>query len=120
MRSPWLAIGVLIISVASAQTPSNKQAQVPKAILASRYVYVEAWDGDIFNPQLLSEDRNAIVDVRGALRVWNRYAITVKRREAELLFVSGSVGGNVGRAPGESGPHDERGSTQTRNRNIPG
>jgi hypothetical protein len=35
MRSAWLAIGVLITSVASAQTPSNKQEQVPKAILIS-------------------------------------------------------------------------------------
>ena len=33
MRSAWLAIGVLVISVASAQTPSNKQEQVPTAIL---------------------------------------------------------------------------------------
>ena len=72
MRSAWLAIGVLIISVASAQTPSNKQEQVRKAILLSRYVYVEAWDGDIFNPHLLPEDRKAIVDVLNALRGWNR------------------------------------------------
>jgi hypothetical protein len=57
MRSAWLAIGVLIISVASAQTPSNKQEQVRKAILLSRYVYV---------------DRKAIVDVLNALRGWNR------------------------------------------------
>lgn len=121
MRLVWLAIGVLIISVASAQSPSNKQEQVPKAILISRYVYVEAWDGDFFNPHVLSEDRKAIVDVQDALRVWNRYAITVKRREAELLVVvrkgriasvRGSVGGNAGSGPGESGPHHERGSTQ--------
>jgi hypothetical protein len=41
MRSAWLAIGVLITSVAFAQTPSSKQEQVPKTILNSRYVYVE-------------------------------------------------------------------------------
>jgi hypothetical protein len=62
------------------------------------------------------------VDVQDALRVWNRYAISAKRREAELLFVvrkgrivtvRGSVGGgNVGSGPDESGPHNERGSTQ--------
>jgi hypothetical protein len=121
MRSAWLAIGVLIISVAFAQTPSTKPEQVPKAILISRYVLVEAWDGDIFNPRLLPEDRKAIVDVQNALRAWSRYTMTVKRREAELLFVvrkgrsvsvNGNVGGNVGSGPGESGPHDERGSTQ--------
>jgi len=68
MRSAWLAIGVLVISVASAQTPSNKQEQVPTAILLnSRYVYVEAWAGDFHNPHLLPEDRKAILDVQNAL-----------------------------------------------------
>jgi len=76
MRSAWLAIGVLVISVASAQTPSNKQEQVPTAILLnSRYVYVEAWAGDFFNPHLLPEDRKAILDVQNALQhtdIWSR------------------------------------------------
>lgn len=121
MRSASFVIGALIISIASAQSLSKKQEQVPKAILISHYIYVEAWDGDFFNPHLLSDDRKAIVDVQDALRVWNRYAITVKRRDAELLFVvrkgrivsvNGNVGGNVGNGPTESGPHDERGSTQ--------
>jgi len=122
MRSAWLAIGVLVTSVASAQTPSNKQEQVPTAILLnSRYVYVEAWDGDFFSPHLLPEDRKAIVDVQNALKDWNRYLVTVKRREAEILVVvrkgrtvsaNGSVGGNVGSRPGESGPHDELGSNK--------
>jgi hypothetical protein len=122
MRSAWLAIGILIASVASAQTPSNKQEQVPKAILNSRFVYIEAWDGNIFNPQLLPEDRKAIVDVQNAFHDWNRYLITVKRREAEILVVvrkgriitvHGSVGGNVGTDPRESrGPLDGTGSNQ--------
>ena len=122
MRAAWLALGVLITSVTSGQTPSNKQEEVPIAILLnSRYVYVEALDGDIFNPHLLPEDRKAIVDVQNALQDWNRYLVTVKRREAEILVVvrkgrivsvNGSVGGTVGSGPGESGPHDELGSNQ--------
>lgn len=122
MRSAWLAIGVLITSVASAQTPSNKKEQVPTAILLNcRYVYVEAWDGDFFNPHLLPEDRNAILNVQNAFHDWNRYLITVKRREAEILVVvrkgrivsiNGGVGGDVGSGPGESGAHDELGSNQ--------
>ena len=122
MRLAWLAIGVLITSVASAQTPSNKKEQVPTAILLNcRYVYVEAWDGDFFNPHLLPEDRNAILNVQNAFHDWNRYLITVKRREAEILVVvrkgrivsiNGGVAGNVGSGPGESGAHDELGSNQ--------
>jgi hypothetical protein len=116
MRSAFLAFSVLIVGVGLAQTPPKQQEQVPKAILISRYVYVEALDGDFFDPHLLSEDRKAIVDVQNALRDWNRYVITLKRHEAELLFVvrkgriasvEGSVGGNVGSSPG-----DERTPTQ--------
>jgi hypothetical protein len=123
MRSALLSIVVLITSVASAQTPSDKQEPVPKAFLNSRYVYVEAWDGDFFNPQLLPEDRKAIADVRDAFRAWNRYLVTVKRREAEILVVvrkgrvvtvNGSVGGNIGSGPGESVPHDGLGSNQSK------
>jgi hypothetical protein len=113
MRSVWLAIGVLITSVASAQAPSNKQGQVPTAILLNfRHVYVEAWDGDFFNPHLLPEDRKAILDVQNALQDWNRYLVTVKRRDAEILVVvrkgrivtvNAGVGGNIGSGPDERG-----------------
>ena len=121
MRSALLSIVVLITSAASAQTPSNKEELVPKAIVNSRYVYVEAWDGDFFNPRLLPEDRRAIADVQDAFRAWNRYLVTVKRREAEILVVvrkgrvvtvNGSVGGNTGSGPGESVPHGGLGSNQ--------
>jgi hypothetical protein len=123
MRSALLAIGVLITSAASAQAPSNRQEQVPKAILNSRYVYVEAWDGDFFNPHLLPEDRKAISDVQNALQTWRRYWVTVKRREAEILVVvrkgriasiNASVGGNIGTGPGGSGSHDDLGSNRPR------
>ena len=109
-------------TVASAQTPSNKKEQLPTAILLNcRYVYVEAWDGDFFNPHLLPEDRNAILNVQNAFHDWNRYLITVKRRGAEILVVvrkgrivsvNGGVAGNVGSGPVESGAHDELGSNQ--------
>jgi hypothetical protein len=122
MRSAWLAIGVLITSVASAQTPSRKQEQVPTAILLNcRYVYVEAWDGNFFNPHILPEDRQAILDVQNAFHDWNRYLITVKRREAEILVVvqkgriasvNGNVSGTAGSRPGESDLYNEPGSNQ--------
>jgi hypothetical protein len=61
------------------------------------------------------------LDVQNALKDWNRYLVTVKRREAEILVVvrkgriasvNGSIGGNVGGGRSESGPHDELGSNQ--------
>lgn len=40
MRSACLTIGVLVISVASAQTPSNKQEEVPTAILLNGLLWL--------------------------------------------------------------------------------
>jgi hypothetical protein len=50
-------------------------------------VYVEAVDGDQFNPRLYPEDRQAIADVIHALQAWNRYTLTVRRQDADLVFV---------------------------------
>lgn len=61
------------------------------------------------------------MSVQHALQDWNRYLITVKRREAEILVVvrkgriasvNASVGGNIGSGPGEGGTRDELGSNQ--------
>src|ERR1700730_2916357 len=44
-------------------------------------------DGDIFNPHLLAEDRQAIMDVQNALRAWNHEVVTLKRQDIELVFI---------------------------------
>ena len=43
-----------------------------------RYVYVACYDGDQFNPNLLSEDRNAIGDVQNAIQKWGKLTIVYR------------------------------------------
>jgi hypothetical protein len=119
MRSLFLGIGILCSSFAFGQATTKKQEEVPKVLLVSRFAYVEALDGDIFNLHLLAEDRKAIMDVENALRTWNRYMITTKRREADVIFivrkgrlvdVHGGTGGGAGgdpRGTSQPKPHDE-------------
>ena len=38
-------------------------------------------------PRLYSEDRQAIADVTHALQTWNRYTLTIRRQDADLVFV---------------------------------
>jgi hypothetical protein len=110
MRSSLLGfVLVTTIGVALVQGQSKKKDEVPKVLLTSRYVYVEAIDGDVWNPRLLPENRKAIADLQYALQDWKRYSITAQRREAELVFVVGkgslaSVKGGVG----AEGGTDER------------
>src|SRR3954447_333613 len=77
-------VGLLAVNLAHAKP---KKADVPAAFQNARYVYVQAEDGDILNPRLLPEDRQSISDVEDKVREWHRYAITINRSEADLVFV---------------------------------
>src|SRR5271156_682719 len=65
----------------------KKDPDIPALYRQARYVYVEAVDGDEFDPRLYPEDRQAIADVRHALQAWNRYTLTIRRQDADLVFV---------------------------------
>lgn len=65
----------------------NKKKSVPAVFGTARYVWVESMDGDIYNPNLLPADRQAISDVENAIQNWGRYVLTATRSEAELIFV---------------------------------
>ena len=65
----------------------RKDPDIPALFRQAHYVYVEAVDGDEFNPRLYPEDRQAITNVRHALQTWNRYALTIQRQDADLVFV---------------------------------
>jgi hypothetical protein len=107
----YRALGLIVVfatSLSFAQSSSKKQDDLPKFFLNARYAYVEAMDGRVFDLRLVDEDRKAILDVENALRTWNRYMVTLKRREADLVFVvrkgrivdvHGSVGGGGGNHP---------------------
>ncbi|UWZ86194.1 hypothetical protein [Occallatibacter riparius] len=103
-RSTVALVMVLVLMpvLAFAQTKKKKKS-VPAVFSNAHYVYVQAEDGDAYTPGLLNEDRAAIENVQGAIREWNRYALTMSVNEAELVFVvrkgrvaSGRVGGSVG------------------------
>jgi hypothetical protein len=104
-----LALALLLPSLAFPQTHNKKKHSVPAIFNNARYVWVESMDGDLFTPDLLPADRQAIGDVQNALRRWGRYVLTADRSDAELVFVvrtgriaEGKAGGRVG--PPNSGP----------------
>ena len=89
----------------------KKDPDIPALFRQARYVYVEAVDGDEFNPRLYPEDLQAIADVRHALQEWNRYTLTIRRQDADLVFVvrkgrlaAANVFGGVRTGPRTSGP----------------
>jgi hypothetical protein len=101
-RIVLVAALVLVPALVFAQK-KNKKASVPAVFGNARYVFVQAEDGDIYNPHLMPEDRQAISDVQNALRDWGRYALTPDQDGAELVFIvrkgraaDAKLGGTVG------------------------
>lgn len=97
---------VLLPAFATIQAKPKKPYKLPAAFEQARYVYVEAEDGQEFNPRLNPDDRDAIADLDRALDDWNRYTVTTRRDQADLIFVvrrgrlaTATVGGQVSSAP---------------------
>lgn len=65
----------------------KKHTDLSAAFKNARYVYVQAEEGDVMNPRLFPEDRQAITDVQNSLDDWGRYAITTDSTQADLIFV---------------------------------
>jgi hypothetical protein len=88
MNAPKVTILLLVLLPALVLAQSKtKKPKLPAVFNHARYVYVEAVDGQEFDPHLYPEDRQAIADVQDALRTWNRYALTTRREDADLVIV---------------------------------
>jgi hypothetical protein len=78
---------VLVPAFATMQAKAKKPYKLPAAFNQARYVYVEAADGQEFDPRLNPDDRQAIADMDEAMNDWNRYVLTMRRDQADLIFV---------------------------------
>jgi hypothetical protein len=82
-----IALLLLLLPTVVLAQKKTKKPSIPEIFDHARYVYVEAVDGEEFNPNLYPADRNAIADVRDALHKWGRYNLTIDRAQADLVFV---------------------------------
>ena len=106
MKSASRFAVVLLLIPALLPGQSNKKKTVSAVFSNARYAWVESMDGDAYTPRTIPEDRQAISDVEDALRNWNRYALTVQRSEADLVFIvrkgrlaTGKLGVGIGNPP---------------------
>lgn len=100
------AIIAALIGAVTLLPAQHKEHKLPAAFGHAKYVYVEAVDGNAYSPKLLPEDRQAIADLNDAIYAWNRYILTARRSEADLVFIvrtgrvaSARLGVGVGNAP---------------------
>src|SRR3954468_11621847 len=89
-RFSLVGISLIVLVAISAASPNPSTAKVPAfpgTLANARYVYVASYDGDQFNPNLLSEDRNAIGAVQNAIQQWGKLTIVYRPSEADVIIL---------------------------------
>ena len=101
-------IAVVLLCGSSLLAAQHKKKPAVSAIFQNaRYVYVQAQDGDITNPRLFPEDRQAISDVEDAIRDWHRYSLAINPSQADLIIIvrKGRLAALQGHGGISAGPH---------------
>ena len=90
-RFSFLAISLLMmLAISALAAPKPDTANVPAfpgTLANARYVYVASYDGDQFNTNLLSEDREAISAVQDAIQKWGKLTIVYQPSEADIIIL---------------------------------
>lgn len=79
---------VAMISTAFASNPNTGHVPAFPGVLANaRFVYVAAYDGDQFNPNLLPEDRDAIAAVQKGIQNWGKLTVVYRPSDADIVIL---------------------------------
>jgi hypothetical protein len=79
-------IGVLLVVLAAAMLWAEGSPKALGILRNARYVYVTSYDGNEFNPNILSDDRDAILAVQDAIRKSGKYVIVYEPNQADIIL----------------------------------
>jgi hypothetical protein len=86
-----LALVASFSSLSYAKSLSDATAsstpQMPRIFSNARFVYVAAYDGDQFNPNLLPEDREVIARVEQAIQKWGKLTVVYRPQDADVVLM---------------------------------
>jgi hypothetical protein len=84
------AILILMTAISALAAPKPSGATVPAfpgTLANARYVYVASYDGDQFDTNLLSEDREAISAVQNAIQKWGKLTLVYQPSDADIIIL---------------------------------
>ena len=77
----------LTLTTLNAAAASGNPQQMPRTLANARFVYVAAYDGDQFNPNLLPDDRAAIGRVEDAIQKWGKLTVVYRAQDADIILL---------------------------------
>ena len=77
----------LALTTLSAAAASGNPPQMPCTLANARFVYVAAYDGDQFDPNLLPDDRAAIGRVEDAIEKWGKLTLVYRAQDADIILM---------------------------------
>ena len=86
-KIPALLLLSLALTTLSAAAASGNPPQMPRTLANARFVYVTAYDGDQFNPNLLPDDRAAIGRVEDAIQKWGKLTVVYRAQDADIILM---------------------------------
>jgi hypothetical protein len=90
MRKIGRIVGAMLLLVAmawAAPKPSTPDRPFPAVLKNARFVYVAAYDGDQFNPNLWPQDRAAIAAVEKSIREWGKLMVVTRASDADIIIL---------------------------------
>ncbi len=82
-----LALVASLALSAFAQKKKGPKQELPDQVLVAHYVYVAGWHGDLYDPNVPSEERQAINRVQFAVQDWGRYKLVNRAQEADIMII---------------------------------
>ncbi len=88
MKKNIFAVVLLSLALATLSTvaAAGNVPEMPRTLSNARFVYVTAYDGDQFNPNLLPEDRDAIARVEDGIEKWGKLIVVYRPQEADIIL----------------------------------
>jgi hypothetical protein len=82
---PLLLLSLTLTTMSAAA--SGNPPQMPRILANARFVYVAAYDGDQFDPNLLPDDRAAISRVEDAIQKWGKLTVVYRAQDADIILM---------------------------------
>jgi hypothetical protein len=86
MKKHIAALVLLSLALAGSAMAAKDAPAMPGILANARFVYVTSYDGGQFNPNILSDDREAIIRVQDSIQKWGKLTLVYRPQDADIVL----------------------------------